>query len=239
MLNFGEYLVPLSVAKRTSSTNVTLDRYAGIGFFIDANGLFITCKHVTDSVSAEEVLVATCLTTGKAGLVHGLKTHPKYDFAAAFFRDHPAPKVFPLQTNGLTIGLDVQAFGFATEGRQGSDVRIVPRLFKGHVVRLSDTSSAPGSRSTVELSFPSFKGFSGAPITTVSSVPRLAGMLFSNLESSIEVYSYSEVKTSSWIESERIHRLVELGIAHSVDDIVCFLRDLGLTCDSWGGQNRE
>ena len=60
---------------------------------------------------------------------------------------------------------------------------------------------------------------------TVDNQVRCAGMLFSNHESTIEQYSYREHSEPGKVESERIYKVVELGIAHSPEDIQQFLED--------------
>jgi hypothetical protein len=51
-------------------------------------------------------------------------------------------------------------------------------------------------------------------------------MLFSNAESSIETHKYVEVSDQGHEYAEGIYRIVELGLAHSNQDILSFLTDM-------------
>lgn len=196
MINFGEYSVPLLVGSRTSLANIRVERYAGVGFFVNGGHRLCTCKHIAQAIGENEVLLAKNLIDGRIGIVHALATHPRYDFATGIFSEHAAPKSFTFPQREIQLGEDVQALGFTNEGRSGENVQVSARLFKGHTVRVASNSSIPGSRSILEISFPSHKGFSGAPLISTSRL-ELVGMLFSNMESTIELYSYSEVTDSS------------------------------------------
>jgi hypothetical protein len=56
----------------------------------------------------------------------------------------------------------------------------------------------------------------------------IVGMLFSNHESTIAISNFSEVEENGKIFSEQIHKVYELGLAHTAYDIRHFLDDLGV-----------
>jgi hypothetical protein len=225
-LNFDHYILPLAIAKRNlSGGNHLLDRYAGTAFYLTSNGLIATCKHIIEGVKEDEILIVKELTFDSFLEVTNIQSHPKYDFAVGKIGVSGNNFFQPIK-DSLSLGDDVNAFGFNFDARQNNIVTIKPRLMKGYVTSMSSSSPSDiQNRSTVEISFPSLSGFSGAPIL---SHPNgcLAGMLFSNFESTIEVFSYSEVIDKQNNFTEKIYRVVEHGLAHSIDDIRQFLSDL-------------
>jgi len=133
--------------------------------------------------------------------------------------------MFPINNTNHLMGHDVRVFGFNNMGKTGNVVDVKPRLFKGHIVSTSDNSAHPEAKSTTELSFPSLKGFSGSPLVSTEN-GELVGMMFSNHESSIEVHSFMDVEDNGDTFKEGIYRIIELGLAHSIKDILEFISDI-------------
>ncbi len=227
-INFGDYVLPLCIGRLVSESRVELLRFAGAAYFLRPNGLIATCGHVVDALAAGEVLVGQDLVTGTKGQVSVVRRHPKYDFAVCYFHNRGSPKILKHYYDSVPLGLDVQAFGFTSDGASGKDLKIIPRLFKGSVVGHSSEPSQAGARSKLELSFPALKGFSGAPLFSTEGGLQLAGMIYGNHESTIEQYAYTEVRSDSEHMTERVHKLVELGLAHTAADIDQFILDLSI-----------
>jgi hypothetical protein len=227
-MNYGEYQIPLLIAKlrfEGSTIHYQIDRYAGVAFFIGEEGKVATCKHIVEMVQEGEVLLGKDLISGDIDVIYNLKSHPQYDFAIGNFIKHKTYKCFELCDTDYLPGHDVRAFGFTNIGREERSVRVSARMLKGYVVSHSDTSTHPLACSTTELSFPSLKGFSGSPLVSLDT-GKIAGMLFSNHESSIEVHSLTEVEENGDKFAESIYRIVELGLAHSAKDILKFIQDI-------------
>lgn len=225
VVDYGQYILPLAVAKRTAPNQGDLIRFAGTSFYINSKGFIATCSHIVESLGEGEFLIAKELRTNTFIEVKNLICHNKYDFAVGqidvmnnqFFR--PGDKT-------LLLGDDVDALSFTFYGKIGLDVRIDSRMLRGYVSRISQSpQNELKGKSTFEVSFPSLSGFSGAPITTHTG-SFLAGILYNNIESSIEVYSFSEVEENKEKYSEKVCRILEFGAAHSIDDIKSFLDDL-------------
>lgn len=178
IVNFAEYIIPLSAGRGFSPNGIALSRYAGVAFFLREDGLIATCAHIVDGLTADEILVGQDLISGARGKILNIRKHPTYDFAVGYFHEHKSFKVLPLREEATMLGLDVQAFGFTADGVAGDNLKIIPRLFKGSVVGHGQDPCTSGARSTVEISFPSHKGFSGAPLFAVDTEVRVAGMLF-------------------------------------------------------------
>jgi hypothetical protein len=226
-LNFADYILPLIVGRPEGDRRLSLSRYAGVAFYLGTGGLVATCKHVVQECGVDEVLLSKNLATGSFEPVTNVKAHPTYDFAVAQVGPPIQNAHLPLCPTPVVLGTEVQALGFTSRGQSGKDLLVESRLFKGYISRLSSTPSLPNSRTTLEVSFPSLKGFSGAPV--ISGPKReVIGMLFSNHESTIEQFKYSEVRDEQQTFTESIHRVLEFGLAHSTSDMQTFLMDLGV-----------
>lgn len=205
-------------------------RYLGVAYHFNDYGNIATCAHVVKALQDGETLVGVemhgeCL----AFEVKDVKCHPKFDFAVGWVgrRNYD---VIPLHgKKDLFIGTDVMAYGFTNGGLVNGRLDTVPRLFKGHIVRTHSSPILPDARSTCEFSFPALKGFSGTPLLFSGPELSMAGMVFSNYESTIELYRFTEIEQTNEKYSEQIHKVIELGVAHSAYDIRTFLRDLGIT----------
>lgn len=230
-MKLATHLVVLLAAVLAQNKKIMSWRHIGTGFHIGSNGTIATCSHIIGSRKENEVLLA--LEASEQNLVfplYDIKCHPSYDFAIAKI-ENPNPIQFPTIYSGETlyVGDDVLAFSYfgVGGGGPGSVPNLQGRLFKGHIVSIHPREIHQVSPTTCELSFPSISGFSGAPLLHERDC--ILGMLHGNLESSIEVYKYEEVVAPSSKHAESIHRVIELGLAHTAMDIRGFLKDLGVT----------
>lgn len=227
-INYGRYQVPLLIAKKRELVNelhMDIDRYAGVAFFIGENGRIVTCKHIVEMVQEDEMLLGQNLITGEIAPISNLKLHPTYDFATGNFSRYLETSVLELDEVTLLPGEDVRVFGFTNIGQKNNIVRMNARMLKGYVVSQANTSEHPHALTTTELSFPSLKGFSGSPLLS-EETGKVVGMMFSNHESSIEIHSITDIEENGEKFSEQIHRIIELGLAHSSKDLISFLRDI-------------
>ncbi len=161
--------------------------------------------------------------------IDDLRCHSKYDFAVGHVdrRDYRPAAISDQQE--IFIGTDVMAYGFTIAGLVKERLATTPRLFKGHIVRTYPEPDLAGARSTCEVSFPSLNGFSGTPLWLNARHTCVVGMLYGNLESTITLHKHTSVEDSGEKFSEEIHRVVELGAAHTAPDIRALLSDLGVT----------
>lgn len=206
--DYADFVVPILVGARVSPGHYKLARYAGVGFFLRSDGLLVTCKHVLEQAGEDESLFAQhTISLAKAELLN-IRKHPRYDFGLAFAKTTPPPRPLELYVDDRYLGANVSAFGFVTNGRNGEDIALTARLFKGNVVRQGkkDTIQPPGAKSLLELSFPAHSGFSGAPVL-LEPPGVIGGMLFGNLESAIESYSHSTVVSPTERIEERVQRI--------------------------------
>lgn len=225
--DYGHHVIALFATKHEMGTPKGHPRYLGMAFFTGPDGEIATCKHVIESINNGEMFYAATVTASQIhSPVFNIKCHPKYDFAIAktYIKD---TKALPLSENKQPfIGEDIVAFGMTSDGIINNELRISARLFKGSIVRTFRYPLTDDSRSTCEVSFPSLSGFSGTAIINNNQDQTIAGMLFSNFESAIELYRDVRIEESGEKYSEQIHKVVELGIAHTAEDIRIFTKDL-------------
>ncbi|CAG8868677.1 S1 family peptidase [Pseudomonas fluorescens] len=231
-MQFGKSLLPLFGVDL--SEGVTADpmktRYLGVAYHINRDGFIATCSHIIKSLAKNESLVGVDMH-GESNFfeLQDIQCHPLYDFAVARV-SRKNYEVVPLcGKREIFIGDDVLSYGFTSNGVSDGRHICMPRLFKGHIVRLHHSPIVPAARSTCELSFPSHNGFSGTPVLFNRPKTSMAAMLFSNYESTITLHKNSETIEPGKVYSEEIYKVVELGIAHTAFDVRCFLKDLGMS----------
>ncbi len=150
--------------------------------------------------------------------------HEKDDFAVILIPVKNS-KHFTMRYDQVVLGLNIISYGFLNGGLNNKTIKVDYRVMKGHVSRID--SNHPQHRGTqiIETSFPSLSGFSGAPIFCEHTLD-LVGMLFGNVESSIEVFSFKDFSEDGReIIKESVNRIVELGLAHTTDALVGYLKE--------------
>ncbi len=225
----ADYILPLTVGKKISENTVdALYRYAGVAFYIGSNGLVATCAHIVESLEEEEILMVKDFNLNKFLEVQNIVCHSSMDFAVGRIKVTGNRYIPPVkeQITEVIMGTDVTTFGFVSAGKKGEDIILQYRFLKGYISRLGDsTDSLKRSKSLCEVSFPSLAGFSGAPVFLAGS-NGLVGMLYGNNESSIEVFSFTEIVDDKKEYSEKVYRTLEFGLAHTISDILSYLEDM-------------
>jgi hypothetical protein len=202
----------------------------GVAFHFNDQGDIATCAHVVNSLLEGETLVAVEMHGNSLTYpVRGIQCHKQYDFAIGNIQRKDYKSIPISDESEIFIGSDVMAFGFTTSGLVEEKLITMPRLFKGHVVRTHPTPMLATARSTCEVSFPAHSGFSGTPLMYDRKATCLAGMLYGNFESTITLHKRTEIDDAGSKFSEEIHKVIEMGAAHTAPDIRLFLDDLGIT----------
>jgi len=183
-----------------------------------------------DALRENETLYAAEMREGIGGeilQISDVKIHEHFDFAVAKVKRENYVPLGILTDHEIILGHDVSAYGFTTDGIVNNKLHTVPRYFKGHVVRIHEVPKLGSYRTKCELSFPALKGFSGAPLIS-NKYGAIVGMIHGSYESTILMHSFSEISEDNKTLSEEIHRVLELGMAHTSLDILHFLDDLGI-----------
>ncbi|CDU05625.1 hypothetical protein VCR14J2_390316 [Vibrio coralliirubri] len=227
MADFNKYVIPLFEALIDAGEIKETPRFLGMAFSIDKDGTIATCSHLFADLDDTKVVIAIQMSDSQFFLVENIDCHQKYDFAIASVRRQVEIVLPFVPQEDFLAGLDVMAYGVNSNGKIGQQLDMCPRLMKGHIVRIGENPPVDHAKSICEVSFPSLAGFSGTPILSNGPQQYVAGMLYGNYESSIELFKVTDIDESGNSYNEQIHRIFEFGLAHTPEDMLQFLKDLG------------
>lgn len=222
-LDIFEYILPIC---RGGDRKNDLE-FLGSCFFFDENAIIISCKHVIEEFYQSHNLFVKY--KNELYEINNIKLHPVMDFFMAKVEISNKNKFFDYSEE-INMGCDVLTFGYIFDNKEGGIVNLLPRTLKGHVVRKSPKPPkiTQGALTTCELSFPVLEGFSGAPLLSESDFkPKLLGMVYGNIESSIDIHKIDEYTDDQGkIVKDNKYRVIELGLAHTMTDILSFINDI-------------
>lgn len=223
VFDIAGYVFPI-VSAIPSDSGLKIQNFIGSGFWINEKGHFLSCAHVLDLKEGEVPAIAQPFGENGDRYIPILETqsHPKYDIAWGRARISSPTNYLSMYTGTITPGLDVGAFGFTYWGKEGRSLQIDVRYLKGSITRTSPDSQGLPTAQIVETSFGSPSGFSGTPLIVDFKV---AGMMYSNIESKLQSYSISETIEDGNEFRETAYRVYEYGLAHHRDDIVKFIKN--------------
>lgn len=233
------YIVPVCMFHETN-TGATVSKLAGTAFFIDANGTFLTAKHVLDQAYAE------AQATGReVGLVVKDKggTSPESMIARIRAAETPPPPwdiacgkvnygcITKLRTPQSTEDLgvvgawrDVATLGYPLDAKAGdpSQIRLNFRALKGFIQReiMPEDMMHPHPPG-FELSFLISAGMSGSPLF-IHEQERdiLIGVCTGSFRSEIIDHSLTEVTDNGTEYKETVSRIEQHGIAQDLRGLV-------------------
>jgi len=227
----ADYILPLVVRKKTvTRSHEEIDRFAGTGFYLGANGVVATCEHIVSSIDADEMIMAYDIKSHTFFQLNHVKCHPSMDFAVARIqvKNNSYFKLLSTQKRSIPLGTDVSSCGYINAGRVGSALRLEDKFFKGYISFIGNRPDPSAHcRTLCELSFPTLVGFSGAPVF-YKDQNLLFGMLYGNKETRIEVASSPETAENHRASTAKKYRTMAFGLMHTIDDIISFLADMGL-----------
>ena len=225
--DIADYVFPI-VSGTPGREIFSVDRFIGSGFWVDSVGHFLTCHHVLENLK-EGQCPAIAKPFGEERdryiPIIASEAHPKFDFAMGTVKLVQPSKFLPLYEGPVVPGLDVSAFGFTEWEKSGQSLQIDARYLKGHVTRTSDESQGLPTPKLVEVSFGSPSGFSGTALLVDF---KIAGMLYSNVETKLNSYSITEVLDGNSEYRETAYRIYEYGLSHHPDGFVAFLNACGI-----------
>jgi hypothetical protein len=227
-LDLAEYVFALSTAelKLGELTDIS---FVGSCFLISKAGLIATCAHITEKATLGKQLFVCNIKDGKFYSLENIKTHSFADFAVGTINMEQDVFLKPYPGSCFEkLGHDVMNFGYTDAFKNGTIIEYDTRISKGYISRVSDRRSEILRCNRVcELSFPSLPGCSGSPVISPHNAEVL-GMLYSNLESTIETFSYSEYRDDQETVRERVSRIIDFGLMHTIEDIRVFLHDMDI-----------
>ena len=223
------YIFPIVGARQSDDGILAINRFIGTGFWITEDGHFLTCKHVLDEIG-EGMVPAIGQPFGENRdrylPIMRSEVSPKFDIALGTARCKQKTKPLDIFEGKIAPGLDVSAFGFTDGGKKNGSLMLDVRYLKGHLVRTAGATQGIPSPSLVETSFGSPSGFSGAPLLVDFKV---AGMLYSNIETKLQAYSILEVLEGGREYTETAARIYEYGLSHHRDSLLSFISNCDLT----------
>ena len=123
----------------------------------------------------------------------------------------------------MTLGCDIELYGYLHEPIGDSEVPFRQRYFKGHITGISRQKNFPDS---FELNIPVLFGMSGSPLVCHLPIEGgaerktcIAGIVYGSRES--EVVHHTVIETKNY--SERVSKIVELGLSHTPKAIFSLL----------------
>jgi Trypsin-like peptidase domain len=162
----------------------------GTAFYAGEEGESLTAAHVLQGIalepddSVEGVFPPFDGSTNRR--VVDFRLSNRYDVAVGRTDDTGPTHGLTLAEEDHPINLDVLTVEFSgtrsfedSQGRRG--MMFKPYFRKGHIICRSESDWPNPGTSTLELSFPTLRGASGAPVV-VDSVGVVAGMIIANVE---------------------------------------------------------
>jgi len=222
-INIHDYIRPLIAYRNDGKDYYPDGRFLGTCFFIDNKGTAITCAHIIEDLKENEELFSYDIEKKENIKVNIIYTHDTDDFALCSMPVNNN-KFLVLKYKQVVLGRDVMSYGFLNGGIIDQTIKVDYRVMKGHISRINgECKPSFRSKQLLETSYPSLSGFSGAPVFDEKTL-EVYGMLFGNIESSIEVFSFTDVSANEPYK-ESVHRIIELGVAHTSDTLVGYLEE--------------
>ena len=204
-------------------------RFLGSGFIIDQKGHLVTCKHVVEAIGENETLFAYQFGTGSYLRLEIVRHSEKYDISLCK-SDLPGIKQFWefFDESYITIGSNVEVYGYVHEPVGPDDIPFRQRYLKGHITGISRDEQFPDS---FELNFPVLFGMSGSPLVCHISFEGenksrtgIIGCAYASRES--EIVKHTVVKEDDY--EERVSKISELGMAYSIQPLFSLFSGLDL-----------
>lgn len=230
------FSIPL-VSGLVEGDKFNLRRYLGGCFFVNSQGVIATCRHVAAELrDPEQLAIIHPSHPDRRFGVTDLQPHPRADITFGFVPGAMQKNFLrPYDDGENLLGRDVLCWG-TVGNKHGDDIELVPRLFKGYVMRhwmhAPDWDAVIKALSVCELSFCVPDGYCGYPVLYQNhrkGAVQLFGMVYGNLESHITRHYEETVTDAGATYVEKQDRIVQFGLAHTASDIHRAASDLGVT----------
>lgn len=222
IIDASEHYVPIIDIKTPDDGNnsyVDSSKFLGCGFFFKP-GWVMTCKHVIES-ACNQPGVPFHKVGQDIPVVHlfvEVICSKKTDLAIARIADESAKhfKCLELDTSSERIlGTEIINFSFVEQPSLKHSINLVPRLFRGYIMRESLDPRFNNTR-YLELNFPALLGMSGSPILNFET-GKVLGVIYQNFRSQV-MEDYHEVEelsdtAESIKETITSYKVVDFGMA--------------------------
>lgn len=211
-----------AVVLKPEGSDVIATEFLGTAFLISFD-ILMTARHVLEPVSIPDGLrLAVVFTEPKLVLVDlaEIWLHPRYDIGFARLATARLDyDVFDVTWFDPFAESDVMAFDFsatlAKSMQPDGSLRfeLIANFQKGNILRTYTAYHGPRYPTrSVDISFPAFKGASGAPVIDCTS-RRVCGMLVGNLERHLMPAQLEEVRDQTGEVAERRRYFLPVGQA--------------------------
>jgi hypothetical protein len=229
VLYVEDCIVPIISVAHADNTKF---RFLGSGFYIGNQGYLLTCNHVIESAAKDESLFTYQLGKKRTLELTVIRKSGRYDISLckSLSPDIKNPWHF-IDEAYITLGSDVEVYGYLHEPLGDHELPFTQRYFKGHVTSISRQKQFPDS---FELNIPVLFGMSGAPLICHLPVKGetqrrtcIAGMIYGCRESEVVRHTVIEIEDYK----ERVSKIVELGLSYMPRAIFCLLEETAIDFD--------
>jgi hypothetical protein len=193
----------------------------GNAFPISAGGDLLTCRHVAQT-NNDEALAIMDIAEATLRVPQHIEFPSDEGLDLALLREAMPPNspFFPMLSPGVPLlGEGIGAFGFYPLGpskwEQG--------YLKGNVVAFRSDGYAQ-----MTLSFAVLEGLSGSAVTTFHNGDKAVGICIGSEQRSVVASETLDYEDAEKKVVERIHRVVEVGLAYRVETIMDFCESHGI-----------
>lgn len=201
-------------------------KFAGTCFALWSPSHLLTAAHCVAGAPADSLSVSIYLDNVERGLdvVH-VALHPTADVAVLRIREGQGIfNPFHDVEGGHEAGDDMIAFGYPEDALE-TGLAPVPRMFRGHVQRVFEHRSHRGYHYVAdELSMAIPAGLSGGPVFSVSTACEVSAVAAETIEASTYVRTITELKDDTREYVEKVHSVVNYGVAVRLECVLDWLR---------------
>lgn len=233
-----DFIVPV-VHFHQKKDKVFIKRSCGTAFFINAQGAFITARHVYDdakgNAAADDEFIGLVIrnpndpTSYYVGNIKDTTAaQAPYDIIVGTVEQTTWSCFVPIHDESkIWMWEDVVAAGYPESNVEkiSDQYSIPPRGLKGYVTRRLSPHEHINKKhpASFELNFPIPQGMSGAPLLLrnldlkhLGAPFGLIGVCIESRESEVVAHSFTEIASNGSVEREHVSKFEQLGIAHDL-----------------------
>ena len=205
-------------------------RYCGTCFPITPKGGLITCRHVVDKKleSTQKLVIWDGENNAFIPIaIDRIRFQEPYDLAyipnvLGAEKQEYFPILTPLK---ILIGADAITIGKYAVG--GIVSAVDQGFFRGSIVNIFRYPERANAW-TLGLPYPVIEGLSGSPVHTYHNSTKLIGICYGSIAQRVLASEVTEINDQGKVFEEKVHRIVELGLAYHAIEVIQFLTKVGV-----------
>jgi hypothetical protein len=201
-------------------------KFLGNAFPITPNGGLLTCRHVVQVNLSENHKMAVydneenrITLLSESDILYDGNSNMDLAYIQNALQRKKEEYIPILTPNKVIIGTDIYSYGYFMSGKN-----LEQGFFSGTIVNIF----REGSAYSIRLPFAVLEGMSGSPIATYHNGMKLIGIGYGNRASRILASEVLEYRDDKINYTEKIHRIVEFGIAYHAETIIEFLNRINI-----------